>query len=226
MGMPFQNAARSLLSAKQLAGVLRAVPRRSQPTMSNRPAVSASRASPRPATMSTPESPGPPGLTNSDPIRCAGRLARWRITDRVMDREPGWAQSKGTGTVAHSSCGPQDVQLTAGDAEAPAAAAVTGATVAAASPRAASAIARRRGAGVGSASVVTGEGSSCCSSGRSGSSCRSGSSGSGWITRVFIAGLRSRGQIKVARTMDERQPARRCPRVRVSGGSAASDLRT
>jgi hypothetical protein len=82
----------------------------SQPTMSKRPCVIASRASPRLVISATPESPGPLGARNSDPIRCSGWLARWRITDSVMVGQPGWAQSSGTGTLAHSNWGPQAVQ--------------------------------------------------------------------------------------------------------------------
>src|SRR3954463_11214085 len=102
--------------------------------MSNRPEACSSSAWPRLGTVSTPESPGPPGLTNSEPIRCSGWLARWRITDKVICPEAGLAQSNGTGTVAHSSRGPHDVRGRADGAEPLAAAvAVIGATVAVAS---------------------------------------------------------------------------------------------
>jgi hypothetical protein len=68
-GVPRQKASRSALLAKQLTGVLPPEPRGSQPTMSNRPPVMASSAPPCSVTAATPESPGPPGLTNNEPIR-------------------------------------------------------------------------------------------------------------------------------------------------------------
>jgi hypothetical protein len=109
----------------------------SQPTMSNRPSVIASRASPRVVISATPESPGPLGARNSDPIRCSGWLARWRITDSAIVRPPGWRQSNGTGTLAHSNCGPHAVQLIccapapeAGDPPRVLASALTGTTIA------------------------------------------------------------------------------------------------
>ena len=60
----------------QSTGELPCVPRGSQPTMSKRPPPHASKSAPPVWTSSTPLSPGPPGLTNIDPIRFPGRLAR------------------------------------------------------------------------------------------------------------------------------------------------------
>jgi hypothetical protein len=50
--------------------------------------------------MPTPETPGPPGLKNSDPIRRPRRLARRRMTFSGRD------QSNGTGTCARCSRAP------------------------------------------------------------------------------------------------------------------------
>jgi hypothetical protein len=82
----------------------------SQLTMSKRPSPKASSPAPASVTASTPDWPGPPGLKNSEPIRCSGRLARWRITARLSLRPFGRAQSNGTRTSAQSSCSPQAVQ--------------------------------------------------------------------------------------------------------------------
>jgi hypothetical protein len=54
------------------------------------------------ASATTPESPGPPGLKNSAPIRVAVSGARWRITASEIIGPRGWSQSRGTATVAHS----------------------------------------------------------------------------------------------------------------------------
>jgi hypothetical protein len=64
-----QNADRAASSAKQRTAELPPVPRASHPMTSKRPAPSASSAALFPRTKATPETPGPPGLTNREPIR-------------------------------------------------------------------------------------------------------------------------------------------------------------
>src|SRR3954469_1964257 len=66
--------------------------------------------------MPMPLAPGPPGFTNIDPIRSAGRLARWRMTASSICLPFGLSQANGTGTLAHSkplSGGSHAVQLIA-----------------------------------------------------------------------------------------------------------------
>src|SRR6476620_8119267 len=78
--------------------------------LSNRPSPHLSRSSPPPRTRPTPVSPGPPGSVSIVPIRWSGLLARCLITARLICSPPGSDQSNGTGTLAHSSRSPQDVQ--------------------------------------------------------------------------------------------------------------------
>ena len=68
--------------------VLSPVPRRSQPTRSNRPWRMTSSRSPSFFTLSS-EPPGPPGFQNREPMRRSGWLARWRITASVILRPCG-----------------------------------------------------------------------------------------------------------------------------------------
>ena len=84
------------------------VPRGSQLTRSNRPSVSESSSDNGAAfSVATPGTPGPPKLTNSDPIRCAGRRTRKRTTASEIVGPRGFAQSSGTCTRAHWSRTPQ-----------------------------------------------------------------------------------------------------------------------
>src|SRR3954449_5422644 len=54
-----------------------------------------------------PEPPGPPGLVNRMPLRCAVSVALVRLIAMFrVGPEPGFAQSRGTVTVAHSGTGP------------------------------------------------------------------------------------------------------------------------
>ena len=52
-------------------------------------------------TYLTPPSPGPPGLKNSVPIRCAGSSAGRRATATLIFRPFGCDQSAGTRRVPH-----------------------------------------------------------------------------------------------------------------------------
>src|SRR5262249_33997037 len=63
------------LDVKQRIGALRATPRGLKRTMSNLARIFGDqKAVAAPRTKSTPEPPGPPGFTNSEPIRCAGSV--------------------------------------------------------------------------------------------------------------------------------------------------------
>ena len=64
---------------KHCSGVLRITPRGSNPTRSKRARNDSGRNWPIERTMSTPDAPGPPGLTNSEPIRCPRTAAGRRI---------------------------------------------------------------------------------------------------------------------------------------------------
>jgi hypothetical protein len=76
-----KNGVHCLSFPKHRRAELRITPRGSNPTMSNRARTSAlNRIGAAKSTMSKPEPPGPPGLTNSDPIRRAGSLAGSRST--------------------------------------------------------------------------------------------------------------------------------------------------
>jgi hypothetical protein len=69
---------------KQRNGVLRMTPRGSNPTMSKRPRSCSGKTCATPRTTSTPEPPGPPGLMNSEPMRCWGFPAGSRISAREI----------------------------------------------------------------------------------------------------------------------------------------------
>jgi hypothetical protein len=75
---------------KQRRGVLRLIPRGSKPTRSNRARTSSGKSPDANRTKSTPEPPGPPGFTNSEPIRrfssAAGRRIRKRPTNPAAGR--------------------------------------------------------------------------------------------------------------------------------------------
>src|SRR6478735_9952440 len=107
---PFQKVAASVSLAKHLTGELACVPRGSQAIRSNRPSPHLSMSSPPPRIRPTPVSPGPPGSRNIVPIRWSGLLANCLITARLICSPPWSDQSNGTGTLAHSSRSPQDVQ--------------------------------------------------------------------------------------------------------------------
>jgi hypothetical protein len=59
--------------------------------MSNRARTSNGRNFAMARVMSTPEPPGPPGFSSSDPIRSAGVLAGNRITDSEIVAPLGWS---------------------------------------------------------------------------------------------------------------------------------------
>ena len=54
-----------------------------------------------------PAPPGPPGLVKRMPLRCAVSVAFTRLMDTLtVGPAPGYAQSRGAVTVAHSGTGP------------------------------------------------------------------------------------------------------------------------
>jgi hypothetical protein len=57
------------------------------------------------STLSTPESPGPPGASTSAPILAAGSVAGRRARARPNRGPRGWAQSTGTARVPHCAVG-------------------------------------------------------------------------------------------------------------------------
>ena len=73
------------------AGSLAATPRGSNPTMSNRASTAAGNSLRAPSAYSTPEPPGPPGLTTSAPIRRDGSAAASLITGSENRRPAGRA---------------------------------------------------------------------------------------------------------------------------------------
>ena len=76
---------------EQVTGLLRWTPLGSKETMSKRsrrPGVSTESSLWR---SSIPESPGPPGLITSEPIRAEGSPAGWRATAIWMVVPSGWA---------------------------------------------------------------------------------------------------------------------------------------
>ena len=88
-------------AAEHLTGLLRAIPRGSKLTMSNRSCSSALKRLMPVLIRSTPESPGPPGPNTSTPMRCAGSFAWRRAIDRPNVPPPGLSQSNGTCRVVH-----------------------------------------------------------------------------------------------------------------------------
>src|SRR3954452_2607983 len=101
MDTPAQNWSRSASLRKQVTGELALVPRGSQPTTSKRPPLHWSKSAHDSPTTVTPLAPGPPGSTNTDPMRSCGRLARWRRTARSMCSPFGRSQSNGTDSFPH-----------------------------------------------------------------------------------------------------------------------------
>src|SRR3954452_3959345 len=101
MDTPAQNWSRSASLRKQVTGELALVPRGSQPTTSKRPPPHWSKSAHDSPTTVTPLWPGPPGLTNADPMRSCGRLARWRRTASSMCSPFGRYQSNGTESFPH-----------------------------------------------------------------------------------------------------------------------------
>src|SRR3954447_6346288 len=97
---PRKKRVRERSSPKQRTRVLRPAPRTSQPTTSKRPPPTASSSAPADLTSKT-DPPGPPGLTKRDPIRRLRRVARCRITGRLILRWLGRFQFNGTRTRAH-----------------------------------------------------------------------------------------------------------------------------
>ena len=119
-GVVPKNAASSSSEAKHRMGAEAPTPRGSNPTTSKRASTSGVQivcAAPS-LTSSTPEPPGPPGFTNSEPMRRAGSLAGRRISASEMVGPPGSSWSSGTRAVAHSYGAPQPVQRSTGTARA------------------------------------------------------------------------------------------------------------
>ncbi len=134
-------------SDMQLAiGRLDPTKRGSKPITSNRARTEAGRASGSARIMSTPDPPGPPGLTNRVPIFfdrfLAGSLAR----AKAMVAPLGLDQSSGTRAVAHSSGAPHERQVSLGTTGPVEAAAATGAVPSSNPPVIASASAVANGA--------------------------------------------------------------------------------
>jgi hypothetical protein len=83
-------ASASLKDSKQRSGVLRLMPRGSNPTRSKRALTSAEkRAGPASRTRSTPEPPGPPGLRNIEPILAPGPDAGSLMSDSEISAPRG-----------------------------------------------------------------------------------------------------------------------------------------
>src|SRR3954471_8661321 len=90
-------------SEKHLTLSDRPTPRGSNPTMSKRPVISAGSPTERYAASSTPEAPGPPGLTTSEPIRFFWLVARARSSEMPNCLpSPGLAQFCGTPSLPQS----------------------------------------------------------------------------------------------------------------------------
>src|ERR1700712_3067542 len=85
----------------QVTCPLPATPRGSKPTTSKRLATSAGNLLTTELTKSAAEPPGPPGLTNNEPIRCVKSVARWRFKLNEREPLPRFRQSRGTWAVAH-----------------------------------------------------------------------------------------------------------------------------
>lgn len=90
---------------EQFTPWLRATPRGSNPTTSNRRRISSLNWPEAKMARSTPEPPGPPGLSTSEPIRAAGSVAGRRASARAIRSPPGRLQSTGTESVAHRAAG-------------------------------------------------------------------------------------------------------------------------
>ena len=107
--------ARSRLSMQRMA-VLEFTPRGSKPMMSKRLRRLAGNRSPAAAlrTNSTPDAPGPPGLTNSEPIREARSVAGSWTIDTLGSRRPGRRSRSARGTLAHRKPPPQSPQRAGG----------------------------------------------------------------------------------------------------------------
>jgi signal transduction histidine kinase len=98
-------------------------PRGSMPMTSNRASTSGEKVPGTPVRVpiarmvSEAGTPGPPGLKNRVPMRCAGSVARWRITASGICSPRGSVYSSGTSTVVQSRFGPHSCQATgAGEA--------------------------------------------------------------------------------------------------------------
>src|SRR5947207_5449172 len=102
-GSPPKNASRSA-SLKHFTALDRPTPRGSNPTTSKRRNTSVGNCCDRYTARSTPEPPGPPGSTSSEPIRLPWLVActRSRAMSNVLPLSLA-AQSCGTGTLAHSN---------------------------------------------------------------------------------------------------------------------------
>src|SRR5690348_15742324 len=82
------------------AGIEPPTPRGSKPTTSNLARTAAEISLRAPIAYWTPEPPGPPGLTTSDPILVPGLAARSRLTGNEDRRHAGRRQSNGTSSRA------------------------------------------------------------------------------------------------------------------------------
>src|SRR5437870_8346261 len=93
------------------------MPLGSKATMSKRRRIGVGRTPPIWRAKSTAEAPGPPGFTNSDPMRwlLAPDAGRRMIDSRTVGPPDGWDQSSGTATVEHwNAPGVQDRQVRGG----------------------------------------------------------------------------------------------------------------
>ena len=79
----------SWLAWQSIDGLLSPTPRGSKPTMSKRSLTPAKRPEPMARTVSAPLPPGPPKLTNSEPMRWAWSRAGMRDSASVIWSPPG-----------------------------------------------------------------------------------------------------------------------------------------